>query len=96
MAAVLHGKATLEEAIERTAMSTRRLAKRQETWFRSFLEQGAQRIGLRQDSGRTLSRTRRRDQQTSIAARFVKTKESRTQKQEGTRKSVPSVNQLTA
>ncbi|MGI6402059.1 MAG: tRNA (adenosine(37)-N6)-dimethylallyltransferase MiaA [Thermoguttaceae bacterium] len=44
MAAVLHGKATLEEAIERTAMSTRRLAKRQETWFRSFLEQGAQRI----------------------------------------------------
>lgn len=44
MAAVLRGEQTLEDAIERVSQATRNFAKRQETWFRSFVKLGARRI----------------------------------------------------
>ena len=44
MAAVLRGERTLEDAIERVSQATRNFAKRQETWFRSFVKVGARRI----------------------------------------------------
>ena len=44
MAAVLRGEQTIDEAIERVSQATRNFAKRQETWFRSLVKIGAQRI----------------------------------------------------